>query len=197
MPPVTDTGTGMDAATLDRIFEPFFTTKDTGKGTGLGLATVYGIVRQHGGFLHVYSELNVGTTFRVYLPLTVTAGKIEEVPDDVQPVRGGSELILIAEDHEGLRDLARETLEGLGYSVITANDGEAAVREFENHRDQIDLLLFDVVLPKMNGPKAYASISRLKPDIPVIFDTGYSADIEPASSAAAKLNGTAKAFRSA
>ena len=174
---VTDTGTGMDAATLNRIFEPFFTTKDTGKGTGLGLATVYGIVRQHGGFLHVYSELNVGTTFRVYLPLTVAAGKIEEVPDDVQPVRGGSELILIAEDHEGLRDLARETLEGLGYSVITANDGEAAVREFENHRDQIDLLLFDVVLPKMNGPKAYDTISRIKSDVPVIFATGYSADI--------------------
>ena len=174
---VTDTGTGMDAGTLDRIFEPFFTTKDIGKGTGLGLATVYGIVRQHGGFLHVYSELNVGTTFRMYLPLTVTAGKIEDLSEDVQPVRGGSELILIAEDHEGLRDLARETLEGLGYSVITANDGEAAVREFENHCDQIDLLLFDVVLPKMNGPKAYASISRLKPDIPVIFATGYSADI--------------------
>lgn len=175
---VTDTGTGMDAATLDRIFEPFFTTKETGKGTGLGLATVYGIVRQHGGFLHVYSEVGVGTTFRIYLPLTVASGKVDIQTADPQPVRGGSELILIAEDHEGLRELARETLEGLGYSVITANDGEAAIREFENHRDQIDLLLFDVVLPKVNGPKAYSQISSLKPDIPVIFATGYSADIE-------------------
>lgn len=175
---VTDTGTGMDAATLDRIFEPFFTTKETGKGTGLGLATVYGIVRQHGGFLHVYSEVGVGTTFRMYLPLTVAAGKANVQTEDPRPVRGGSELILIAEDHEGLRELARETLEGLGYSVITANDGEAAIREFENHRGQIDLLLFDVVLPKVNGPKAYARISSIKPDIPVIFATGYSADLE-------------------
>ena len=175
---ITDTGTGMDAATLDRIFEPFFTTKETGKGTGLGLATVYGIVRQHGGFLHVYSEVGVGTTFRMYLPLTVALGKVNVQMEDPRPVRGGSELILIAEDHEGLRELARETLEGLGYSVITANDGEAAIREFENHRDEIDLLLFDVVLPKVNGPKAYSRISSIKPDIPVIFATGYSADIE-------------------
>jgi two-component system cell cycle sensor histidine kinase/response regulator CckA len=174
---VTDSGTGMDASTLDRIFEPFFTTKETGKGTGLGLATVYGIVRQHGGFVHVYSEVNVGTTFRIYLPLTVTAGKVVPQPDDAQPVRGGTELILIAEDHEGLRELARETLEGLGYSVLTARDGEEAISEFGNHRDEIDLLLFDVVLPKINGPLAYARICKLKPDVPVIFATGYSADV--------------------
>jgi two-component system cell cycle sensor histidine kinase/response regulator CckA len=175
---VTDSGIGMDATTLDRIFEPFFTTKETGKGTGLGLATVYGIVRQHGGFLHVYSEVNVGTTFRIYLPLAATVGKLALPPDDVQPVRGGSEVILIAEDHEGLRELAREILESLGYSVLTASDGDEAIRIFEMHRDQIDLLLFDVVLPKMNGPKAYARICTLKPEVPIIFATGYSPDIE-------------------
>jgi hypothetical protein len=104
----------MGASTLDRIFEPFFTTKQMSKGTGLGLATVYGIVRQRGGFLHVYSEVNVGTTFRVYIPITAAVGAHVLPPDDVRPVRGGAELILIAEDHEGLREIARETLETLG-----------------------------------------------------------------------------------
>jgi two-component system cell cycle sensor histidine kinase/response regulator CckA len=174
---VTDSGIGMDAATLDRIFEPFFTTKETGKGTGLGLATVYGIVRQHGGFIQVYSELSIGTTFRVYLPLAVGSGKVLLQTEDPEPVRGGSELILVAEDHEGLRELACESLGALGYSILTARDGEEAISEFGKHRDQIDLLLFDVVLPKINGPKAYAQISKWKPGVPVIFVTGYSADI--------------------
>jgi two-component system, cell cycle sensor histidine kinase and response regulator CckA len=176
---ITDSGSGMDAATLDRIFEPFFTTKETGKGTGLGLATVYGIVRQHGGFLHVYSEVGVGTTFRVYLPLTAAAGTTA-VPteDDDQLVRGGAETILIAEDHEGLRELARATLESLGYQILTVCNGEEAVCKFDEHRDEIDLLFFDVELPKLSGPKAYARISSFAPDLPVIFATGYSADIE-------------------
>lgn len=174
---VTDNGTGMDAATLDRIFEPFFTTKEMGKGTGLGLATVYGIVRQHGGFLHVYSELNVGTTFRVYLPITSSSVKAEVFADETDPVRGGSETILIAEDHEGLRGLARETLSNLGYDVVLACDGEQAIREFQQQADRIDLLLLDVVMPKMDGPEAYARMSAKRPDVPVIFATGYSADI--------------------
>ena len=175
---VTDSGTGMDAGTLDRIFEPFFTTKDLSKGTGLGLATVYGIVRQHGGFLHVYSEVGIGTTFRMYLPITAATTASHVPADDDQPVRGGSGLILVAEDHEGLRELAHETLEALGYTVITARDGEEAVREFQNHSAEIELLLFDVVLPKINGPKAYAHICALKPDVPIIFATGYSPEIE-------------------
>jgi two-component system cell cycle sensor histidine kinase/response regulator CckA len=175
---VTDNGTGMDAATLDHMFEPFFTTKELGKGTGLGLATVYGIVNQHGGFMHVYSELKVGTTFRVYLPLAATAGKSLAPVEDSRPVRGGTETILVAEDHEGLRDLARETLSQLGYEVIMACDGEEAVREFLKHRDSIDLLLFDVVLPKLNGTQAYAQICAEKPGMAVIFATGYSPDIE-------------------
>jgi PAS domain S-box-containing protein len=174
---VTDTGIGMDAATLERIFEPFFTTKETGKGTGLGLATVYGIVRQHGGFLHVYSEVGIGTTFRVYLPATPVGEKTPANVEDSRPVRGGSETILIAEDHEGLRDLARETLANLGYEILIACDGKEAVSMFLANRDRIDLLLLDVVLPKINGPEAYARISAEKKDVPVIFATGYSPEM--------------------
>jgi len=137
---VTDTGTGMDAATLDRIFEPFFTTKELGKGTGLGLATVYGIVRQHGGFLHVYSEVGIGTTFRSYLPVTPGTEKAVAIVAESRAVRGGSETILIAEDHEALRELARETLANLGYEILIACDGEEAVRLFQANRDRVDLL---------------------------------------------------------
>jgi two-component system, cell cycle sensor histidine kinase and response regulator CckA len=174
---VADTGTGMVQATLDRIFEPFFTTKETGKGTGLGLATIYGIVRQHGGFVDVASEVGVGTTFRVYLPLT-TAGEIAPiVSSGSRTVRGGAETILVAEDHDGLRELARETLVNLGYNVIIACDGEQAVREFLKFTGSIDLLVFDVMLPKRSGPEAYAEISQSHPHLPVIFATGYSADI--------------------
>ncbi len=174
---VTDTGTGMDAATLDRIFEPFFTTKELGKGTGLGLATVYGIVRQHGGFVHVYSEVKVGTTFRIYLPVTPGGEKTPVSIEDSQPVRGGHETILIAEDHEGLRELARETLANLGYDIVLACDGEEAVRLFRANRDRIDLLILDVVMPKVNGPEAYARICADKKDVPVIFATGYSPEM--------------------
>ena len=175
---VTDTGTGMDAATLDRIFEPSFTTKELGKGTGLGLATVYGIVRQHGGFVHVYSELGTGSTFRAYFPVSaVTPESLAQIVD-AGPAQGGSETILVAEDHEGLRELALDTLTGLGYQIVSAIDGEQAMQEFRSHRDQIDLALLDVMLPKLSGPEIYARIHEEKPDLPVIFATGYSPDID-------------------
>ena len=174
---VTDTGTGMDAATLDRVFEPFFTTKEMGKGTGLGLATVYGIARQHGGFIHVYSELRIGTTFRVYMPVSVKPADAQDRPEDSRTIRGGTETILVAEDHEGLRELALETLKKLGYNVLLASDGEQAVREFNLHHERIDLLLLDVVLPKLSGPDAYTRICESKAGVPVVFATGYSADI--------------------
>ncbi len=173
---VTDTGAGMDAATLDRIFEPFFTTKELGKGTGLGLATVYGIVRQHGGFINVYSEPGMGTTFRVYIPVSHAAVAARESSEDLQQVQGGTETLLLVEDHEGLRQLAIETLTKLGYNVITAADGEEAIREFRHHRQHIDLALLDVVLPKLNGPEIYSRIRKVRPDIPVVFATGYSND---------------------
>jgi two-component system cell cycle sensor histidine kinase/response regulator CckA len=174
---VTDSGTGMDAATMDRIFEPFFTTKELGKGTGLGLATVYGIIRQHGGFIQVYSELEIGTTFRAYLPVSVASTASPNLAEDTRPVRGGSETILVGEDHEGLRQLALETLTQLGYHVVLASDGEQVIKEFTSHSNNIDLLLLDVVMPKFSGPEVYARICAEKAGVPVIFATGYSADM--------------------
>jgi two-component system, cell cycle sensor histidine kinase and response regulator CckA len=174
---VTDTGTGMDAATLDRIFEPFFTTKELGKGTGLGLATVYGIIRQHDGFLHVYSEPGVGSTFRAYLPVSTVSTAQPERVTDTKPAPTGSETILVVEDHEALRELALETLTGLGYQVVLAADGEEALEQFRTHRDRLDLAVLDVVLPKLSGPEVYSRIHSQRPDLPVIFATGYSPDI--------------------
>ena len=174
---VTDSGTGMDAATLDRIFEPFFTTKELGKGTGLGLATVYGVLRQHGGFVQVDSEVGYGSTFRAYLPVSTTVTPAAERVEDSGPIRGGSETLLIAEDHDGLRELAIETLTNLGYAVLATADGENALRVFHAHRDVIDLLLLDVVLPKLSGPEVYSRIHAERPDVPVLFATGYSADM--------------------
>jgi two-component system, cell cycle sensor histidine kinase and response regulator CckA len=173
---VSDSGSGMDAVTLDRIFEPFFTTKETGKGTGLGLATVYGVVKQHGGFVHVESELGRGTTFRIYLPASKSALPPVVKKTLEQPVLGGSETILLAEDHEGLRDIAHETLTGLGYQVLVARDGEEALTEFRAHQGEIALAVLDVVLPKLSGPEAYLRMAIEITDLPVIFASGYSTD---------------------
>jgi two-component system cell cycle sensor histidine kinase/response regulator CckA len=174
---VADTGTGMDAATLDRIFEPFFTTKELGKGTGLGLATVYGVVRQHGGFVQVRSELGTGSTFRCYFPASADVSVPRERTEETGPVRGGSETILVAEDHDGLGQLAVETLTGLGYRVMLAADGETAAQNFHANRDRIDLVFLDVMLPKLSGTEVYARMRNDKPDLPVIFTTGYSPDV--------------------
>jgi CheY-like chemotaxis protein len=166
----------MDAATLDHIFEPFFTTKAPGHGTGLGLATVYGIVKQHGGFINVYSEPGHGTTFRIYLPAAVgtLAKKESVVPAEV---RGGTETLLLAEDHEGLRDSAHEALTRLGYTVLLARDGEEALRLFRSERDRISLAVLDVVMPRLSGPEAYAQMNALAPRLPVVFVTGYTSEV--------------------
>jgi two-component system cell cycle sensor histidine kinase/response regulator CckA len=147
------------------------------KARSIGLATIYGIVRQHGGFVDVESEVGVGTTFRVYVPLTASGAVVAVAKQDSNSVRGGSETILVAEDHDGLRELARETLLGLGYNVLIACDGEQAVREYQKYGGKIDLLVFDVMLPKKSGPEAYAEISKENLGLPVVFATGYSADI--------------------
>jgi two-component system, cell cycle sensor histidine kinase and response regulator CckA len=170
---VSDTGLGMDTLTMGRIFEPFFTTKEVGKGTGLGLATVLGIVKQHGGSLDVYSEPGKGTAFHVYLP--ATEGSAEPLRHvDEAPVRGGTETILIAEDHEGMREMAREILERLGYRLHLARDGEEAINQFIAHKSEVSLVLMDVVMPEISGTDAYEQIREAKPGVPVIFTSGYS-----------------------
>ncbi len=173
---VSDTGTGMDAATRERIFEPFFTTKGTGKGTGLGLATVYGIVKQHNGFIQVESEPGQGSTFRIFLPVTETpsTGEFRTPALDELPVRGGTETILLADDHDGICEMAQSVLTAKGYHVLLAHDGEEAVEVFTAHRDRISLVLLDVIMPRRNGPEVFAAIKALNPGISVVFATGYS-----------------------
>jgi PAS domain S-box-containing protein len=173
---VTDTGIGMDEETRNRIFEPFFTTKEVGKGTGLGLSIVYGIIKQHNGDIHVYSEPGRGTTFRIYLPL-IKAEVEEERIKELPPLRGGTETILVAEDEADIRAIIREELVEYGYTVMEAEDGEDAIRLFTENKDKIQLALLDVIMPKKNGWEVHERIKKINPDIKVIFMSGYTADI--------------------
>jgi CheY-like chemotaxis protein len=172
---VSDTGVGMDAATAERVFEPFFTTKEVGKGTGLGLATVYGIVKQHGGFIHLYSEPGKGTTFRIYLPAGSGVPVPREPKTDEQRPKG-TETILLAEDNEGLREAAYEMLQLLGYRVILATNGAEATEVLKANGGRIDLAILDVVMPGLSGPAAYSQMAAFQPDLRVIFATGYTAE---------------------
>jgi CheY-like chemotaxis protein len=173
---VSDTGEGIDERTKDRIFEPFFTTKEVGKGTGLGLAMVYGIIKQHDGCINVYSGPDKGTTFKIYLPLIKLS--VEEVRlADIPIIKGGTETILIAEDDAQVRGLTKEVLEGYGYKVMEAVDGDDAIKIFNENKDKIQLLFLDVVMPKKNGKEVYDEITKIRPDIKAIFTSGYPADI--------------------
>ena len=173
---VSDTGTGMDAATMSRIFEPFFTTKETGKGTGLGLATVYGVVKQSGGYIWVYSEPGQGTSFKVYLPRVTEAPQ----PAPAAPTRAaalmGSETVLLVEDDEMVRNLARRMLEARGYTVLSASRGEDALGVVERHDGPIDLLVTDVVMPGMSGRSVAQRLLGLRPGLKVLYLSGYTDD---------------------
>ena len=174
---VTDTGIGMDDETRQRIFEPFFTTKDVGKGTGLGMAVVYGIIKQHDGYINCSSKAGMGTTFRIYLPVIASASAVSDEEDAAKPPERGDETILLAEDNEALRNLTLSVLQEFGYTVIAVKDGEEAVKKYKENREHIRLLLFDLVMPKKNGKEAYDEIRAMTPDIKVIFVSGYAADI--------------------
>lgn len=173
---VTDTGIGMDEKKRERIFEPFFTTKQGGKGTGLGLSVVYGIIKQHHGYINVHSQPGKGTTFSIYLPLIAGAEK-KTRPVGSSALPQGTGTILLAEDDTDVRNLARWALEEFGYKVIEASDGAEAIRTFTQNRDKIQLLLLDVVMPHKNGAEVFDEIRRLKPDIKVLFMSGYPADL--------------------
>ncbi len=172
---VTDTGTGILPEDVDRVFEPFFTTKQPGKGTGLGLSTVYGIVRQHGGFIEVESVVGRGTTFRVHLPSTDTAPVAVDAPGAAgAPSSGGSETILVTEDDEQVRSLAVEVLRDAGYRVLVAKDGEEALVLFDTCGEDVDLYLLDVVLPKLSGRAVRDAILAKVPTARILFCTGHT-----------------------
>lgn len=173
---VSDTGVGMDEATKIRIFEPFFTTKELGRGTGLGLATAYGIVKQHNGYINVYTEPFLGATFRIYLPLAGMDMTSEESRTN-QEIRGGTETILVVEDEPSVRNLITMTLRYFGYTALEATNGIEGVRQFRENRDRVDLVLLDVVMPNMNGKEAYEEIRKTRPGTKVIFMSGYTKDV--------------------
>jgi CheY-like chemotaxis protein len=174
---ITDTGAGMDESTRARIFEPFFTTKEVGKGTGLGLAMAYGIIKQHDGYVNVTSEKGKGTKFRIYLPVIRSKASAAHAKTEEIAPHGGSEIILIAEDNLEVRSLTKSILEDSGYTVIAAVDGDEAIEKFRENMNRIRLVILDVIMPKKNGKEALDIIQKIKPDIRVLFTSGYSADI--------------------
>jgi CheY-like chemotaxis protein len=175
---VSDTGGGMDETTVARIFEPFFTTKEAGKGTGLGLATVYGIVKQSAGHIMVYSEPGQGTTFKIYLPSADHKIGVKSKPEveTVSPKRQGATILLV-EDDEIMRSLTRKLLQEHGYTVFEADDGKSALEWVRSHAGPIDLLLTDVVMRRMSGPELVERLSKSRPTLKVVYMSGYTGEL--------------------
>jgi CheY-like chemotaxis protein len=171
---VSDTGSGMSADVRNRAFEPFFTTKDAGQGTGLGLSQVYGFVKQSGGHVNIYSELGEGTTVRIYLPRRSSHVADEEIAPPQAISNASGECVLLVEDDDDVREYLTQTLRGSGFNVIAAANGEKALEAMDSHKDKIHLLLTDVVMPGMNGRKVAEAGAIIRPDMKVLFMTGYS-----------------------
>jgi two-component system cell cycle sensor histidine kinase/response regulator CckA len=174
---VTDTGHGMDEETRKMIFEPFFTTKEVGKGTGLGMAIIYGIIQQHNGCITVSSEMGKGTTFRIYLPIISEEIKEAHVTRGEESPPGGTETILLAEDDVTVRELHKMILKEAGYSVVEAVDGQDAIDKFMEHMAEVDIVVTDVIMPKIDGKSLYEEIRKILPDMKVLFMSGYTKDI--------------------
>jgi CheY-like chemotaxis protein len=173
---VSDTGHGMTDETLSHVFEPFFTTKETDKGTGLGLATVYGTLRQSGGFVRVASRVGEGTTFRIYLPRVAEAIEVVEAPPIVPHQLHGAETILVVEDNDAVRRIAREFLKVKGYTIIEAREATEAIQIMENRQDRIDLVITDVLLPGMKGRELVERLTELRSDFKVLYMSAYTED---------------------
>jgi CheY-like chemotaxis protein len=173
---VSDSGIGIIPETRERIFDPFFTTKETGKGTGLGLSIVYGIVQQHNGYIEVDSQPNLGTSVTVLLPFFERTIETKRMENLLLP-KGNKETVLLAEDDRLVRNLTRHILLKYGYNVVEAVDGEDAVRKFQANKDKIDLLLLDVIMPKLNGKQVQEKITRIQPEIRTLFMSGYPFEI--------------------
>jgi CheY-like chemotaxis protein len=173
---VTDTGIGMTEEVKRRLFEPFFTTKGPGKGTGLGLAVVHGIVQQSDGSIEVYSEPGVGTSFKIYLPRVEQAAPTGKSGPDLAPAPHGTETLLLVEDDDAVRALTRFTLQQCGYTVLEASHGEEAIRVATNHPEKIHLLVTDVVMPGMGGRVLAERLLSLHPEMKVLYLSGYTDD---------------------
>jgi len=171
---VTDTGVGMPPEILSRVFEPFFTTKERGRGTGLGLASVYGIVKNHGGFILVDSEKDVGTSFTIYLPASDKTPEKEEKKDE--GVEKGSGTVLLVDDEDMILSVGRGMLERLGYTVIAAQGGREGVRLFGENAGKIDLVILDMVMPEFSGRETFEAMRRQDPGVKVLLSSGYSLD---------------------
>lgn len=171
---ISDTGQGMDKETMEHIFEPFYTTKGVGKGTGLGLAMVYGIVKNHGGYIMCYSEPGQGTSFKIYLPAIEAESRLEPTEIVEKKLRGGDETILLVDDEESLRDMGREMLEKFGYQVITVSDGESAIQAYRQKGAEIDLVILDLVMPGMGGANCLKELLSVDPGLKVLIASGYA-----------------------
>jgi len=174
---VSDTGIGIPGEIIDRIFEPFFTTKQLGEGTGLGLSTASGIIKSHGGFVNVYSEVGKGTQFKVYLPVT-QATTVSEVKEDYELLRGQGELILVVDDEEPIRNLTKTLLETNAYQVLTANDGIEAVAMYAQHKEEISVVLVDMMMPLMDGSTTIRTLQKMNPQVKIIAVSGLAANFQ-------------------
>jgi CheY-like chemotaxis protein len=169
---VTDTGVGMDKSTRERIFEPFFSTKEVGRGTGLGLASAYGIIKNHNGVIDVESEIDRGTTFKIYLP--ISNKKVLKENSANGKTYKGRETILLVDDEEMIADIGKRILEKLGYRVLLAESGKSALKVYEDHRDSINLIILDMIMPDMGGSEAFDQLKAVDPSIRILLSSGYS-----------------------